>query len=93
MVAEREPPTATQDVPEEIKERIRKLAYFMWEAGGCQHGRALEYWLEAERRILATLKAEAAQAKGETARPATAPAATRQEPPTATNDKEKGERV
>ncbi len=40
--------------PEDLQERIRKLAYAMWEAGGRQHGRALEYWLEAERRLLAT---------------------------------------
>jgi hypothetical protein len=93
MVAERESPTASKDVPEDIKERIRKLAYLMWEAGGCQHGRALEYWLEAERRILATLAAEAAQPQGATPPPATAPAATGQEPPTATNDKEKDQRV
>ncbi len=38
--------------PEIIQERIRNLAYFMWEAGGRQHGRALEYWLEAERAFL-----------------------------------------
>lgn len=40
------------DRPETIQERIRDLAYFMWEAGGRQHGRALEYWLEAERVFL-----------------------------------------
>lgn len=40
------------DRPEIIQERIRDLAYFMWEAGGRQHGRALEYWLEAERVFL-----------------------------------------
>lgn len=38
--------------PEDLQERIRKLAYAMWEAGGHQHGRALEYWLDAERRLL-----------------------------------------
>lgn len=38
--------------PEIIQERIRDLAYFMWEAGGRQHGRALEYWLQAERVFL-----------------------------------------
>jgi hypothetical protein len=37
---------------EELQQRIRALAYLMWEAGGRQHGRALEYWLEAERRLL-----------------------------------------
>jgi hypothetical protein len=38
--------------PEDLQARIRQLAYAMWEAGGRQHGRALEYWLEAERRLL-----------------------------------------
>lgn len=38
--------------PEITQERIRDLAYFMWEAGGRQHGRALEYWLQAERVLL-----------------------------------------
>lgn len=38
--------------PETLQQRIRDLAYFMWEAGGRQHGRALEYWLEAERVVL-----------------------------------------
>lgn len=47
-----------EERPEELQERIRKLAYAMWEAGGCQHGRALEYWLEAERQILASIRAE-----------------------------------
>lgn len=33
--------------------RIRERAYFLYEASGCQHGHALDHWLEAEREILA----------------------------------------
>jgi cytoskeletal protein CcmA (bactofilin family) len=34
--------------------QIRKAAYQLWEAGGCQPGRALDDWLAAERDILGT---------------------------------------
>jgi Protein of unknown function (DUF2934). len=38
-------------------DRIRSNAYGMWEAAGHQYGRALEFWLTAERQMLATLTA------------------------------------
>jgi hypothetical protein len=37
---------------EELQRRIREVAYLMWEAAGAQHGRALEFWLAAEREVL-----------------------------------------
>ena len=37
---------------ERLEQQIRELAYLLWEAGGRQHGRSLEHWLDAERRIL-----------------------------------------
>ncbi len=42
--------------PEETHERIRELAYLLWEAGGRRHGHALEYWLVAEREVLTSLE-------------------------------------
>ena len=32
-------------------QRIQELAYFMWEAAGAQCGRALDYWIAAERHV------------------------------------------
>jgi hypothetical protein len=36
-----------------VSERIRDLAYRLWEQDGCPAGRELEHWLEAERRLSA----------------------------------------
>lgn len=33
-------------------QRIQELAYFMWEASGAQCGRAMEFWLAAERHVM-----------------------------------------
>lgn len=41
--------------PEAYLERIRVMAYYLWEAAGRQYGNALEYWLEAERSLLQLL--------------------------------------
>lgn len=41
---------------QDIQERIRELAYYMWEAAGRQQGIATEYWLAAEREVLSTMK-------------------------------------
>ena len=40
---------------DEAQLRIRETAYLMWEAAGRQHGRSLEYWLAAERELIAFL--------------------------------------
>lgn len=39
-----------------FEERIRELAYLLWESSGRQYGRALEYWLAAEREVLRTVE-------------------------------------
>jgi len=36
-----------------VSERVRDLAYRLWEQDGCPAGRELEHWLEAERRLSA----------------------------------------
>jgi dsDNA-binding SOS-regulon protein len=38
----------------ELQLRIRKTAYLLWEAAGGHHGRSLEFWLAAEREVLAS---------------------------------------
>lgn len=45
--------------PDAYLERIRTAAYFLWEAAGHQYGRSLDYWIEAERSVLLTLRAMA----------------------------------
>jgi hypothetical protein len=35
----------------EVIARIQQRAYGLFVAGGCEHGHALEHWLEAERQI------------------------------------------
>lgn len=41
-----------RDYPQEIQDRIREVAYTMWESAGRQYGMAMEYWLAAEREVL-----------------------------------------
>jgi len=43
----------------DIQERIREMAYHMWETAGRQQGIATEYWLAAEREVLTTMKTTA----------------------------------
>jgi hypothetical protein len=38
--------------PEAYLDRIRIMAFYLWEAAGRQYGSALDYWLEAERSLL-----------------------------------------
>lgn len=38
--------------PETVQEEIRTLAHQLFCEGGCRHGRDVEHWLEAERRVL-----------------------------------------
>ncbi len=33
-------------------QRVQELAYFMWETSGAQCGRAMEFWLAAERHVM-----------------------------------------
>ena len=40
----------------DIQDRVRELAYLMWESAGRQHGMAMEYWLAAEREVITTMQ-------------------------------------
>ena len=44
---------------QDIQDRIRELAHSMWEWAGRQQEMALHYWLTAEKKVLATLRAAA----------------------------------
>lgn len=73
-----------QEIAENIQERIRQVAYLMWESAGRQHGMAMEYWLAAETDVLKTMQAAAesllpSEAKAEP-KPATPVAQPRAEP-------------
>lgn len=46
-----------QMMAEDIQQRIRQVAYLMWESAGRQHGMATDYWLAAEREVLSTMQA------------------------------------
>lgn len=56
---------------QDMQDRIREVAYLMWESAGRQHGMATEYWHAAEREVRATMEAakekmtKAAQSKPE----------------------------
>ena len=45
---------------QDMQNHIRDLAYLMWEAAGHQQGLAMQYWLDAEKQVLATMQAAAA---------------------------------
>lgn len=47
--------------PGAYMERIRRTAYYLWEAAGRQYGRALDFWLVAEQQTLETLAGAAAR--------------------------------
>lgn len=65
-------------------DRIRANAYGMWEAAGYQYGRALEFWLAAERQMLTMFTAVyAPPARSEVPSPPVAPSTT--EPAAATS--------
>lgn len=50
----------SQDVKKimhDMQDRIREVAYLMWESAGRQHGMATEYWHAAEREVRAAFEA------------------------------------
>ena len=74
---------------QDVQDRIRELAYMMWETAGRQQGMASEYWLAAEREVLKTMQraAEAimpssgkAGTKDSSGKAESKPAATKAEP-------------
>lgn len=42
---------------QDIQERVRELAYLMWESAGRLQGLAMQYWLDAEKEVIATVQA------------------------------------
>jgi len=55
----------------DIQDRVREVAYLMWESAGRHHGMAMEYWLQAEREVITTM-----QSAAERMMPGQAPGAT-----------------
>ena len=51
---ERLPSAASESKDPQLMARIQQRAYQLYEAGGCEQGRELEHWLEAERQIAGT---------------------------------------
>jgi hypothetical protein len=51
--------TEIRNLAKDIQDRVRELAYLMWDSAGRQHGMAMEYWLAAEREVLSTMQAAA----------------------------------
>lgn len=52
---------ASSRTSESMDEEIRALAYQLYCEGGNQDGRDCEYWLEAERQVIARSKAHLRQ--------------------------------
>lgn len=64
-------PDAVEGLPESVPvARVRELARCMWEAAGRQYGMAQDFWLAAEKHVLAMVRASASltDAKQETDR-------------------------
>lgn len=67
-----------QEMAENIQERVREVAYLMWESAGRHHGMAMEYWLAAEREVLSTMQTAAERmmpSEAKAGKPSAAPAA------------------
>ena len=47
------------ELTQNIQERVQEIAYLMWESAGRQQGMAMEYWLAAEKEVLATMQSAA----------------------------------
>ena len=46
-----------KNVSMDLQQRIRDLAYLMWESAGRQQDMALQYWLNAEREVFSSIQA------------------------------------
>lgn len=46
-----------KNLTRDAQERIRNLAYLMWDSAGRQQNMALQYWLDAEREIFSSMQA------------------------------------
>lgn len=63
------PDIGTVELTEEI---IRKRAYELFEAHGCQHGHDVEHWLEAEAEVIGKRPSASANESRENSRAPTA---------------------
>lgn len=62
---------AVTEMADGVQQRIRDLAYLMWESAGRQHGLAMQYWLAAEKEVLGIKRPPSAPVAGKQAeRPA-----------------------
>lgn len=52
--------TDVTKMAQDVQDRIRDLAYMMWESAGRQQGLAMQYWLSAEKEVLGVMQAAAA---------------------------------
>lgn len=64
------------EMAEGVQQRIRDLAYLMWESAGRQHGLAMQYWLAAEKEVLGIMQTATKTVAAK--RPASAPLAEKQ---------------
>ncbi|MBN2751145.1 MAG: DUF2934 domain-containing protein [Rhodospirillaceae bacterium] len=46
--------------------KIRARAYALWQAHGCEDGKDMDFWLQAERELLGAEPVPAAESKTET---------------------------
>ena len=67
---------ALTEMAEGVQQRIRDLAYLMWESAGRQHGLAMQYWLAAEKEVVEVMQAATKPVAAK--RPASAPVAKKQ---------------
>jgi dsDNA-binding SOS-regulon protein len=44
---------------QDVQDKIRDVAYLMWEAAGRQQELAMQYWLAAEKEVLSAMGAAA----------------------------------
>jgi hypothetical protein len=42
---------------QDVQDRVRETAYLLWEAAGKPIGMAMQFWLEAEKQVLQTMRA------------------------------------
>ncbi len=47
------------EMTQDVQDRIRDMAYLMWEAAGHQQELAMQYWLAAEKDVMAAMTAAA----------------------------------
>jgi hypothetical protein len=57
MAKQQKTASAPSTTRESMENEIRSLAYQLYCEGGYQDGRDLEYWLEAEQRVMVRRKA------------------------------------